>query len=712
MRIWSFEEGGRVLSIRTPNTPTPWKNLLFNDSYMLDATQRLQGAGVTLSKTFNTKEYITADRDLFVRVNGEAYRLLVGAGKSYECRHEMACSTVCEEFDGFTVTVRVFVPAKGEAEIWTVNVENTSGTAMSAEVFTCFGLTKAGTMGQCARWDEESGTAYRAGFPYYVYYEEYENALKKKDICYVTSDVRPVGYETNNQRFFGADNPYVIPEPVRQGKLGCAQSEDGMTCGALHFAFDIASGASASVNILAGVAKSIDEVPGLKAEYLNVDAQLDAARMVWEQRLESYWIDTPDDQLNAMLNVWLKKQALFLGKFNRASTYCPIRNQLQDAMGYALIDPDDAFRVVCDVMAKQHYDGYITGWVMTDGSAPQKLCLIEHSDGDIWLILCFVNIIEMTGNSDYYNTLIGYGDSDEKDTVLEHLKKAARYMGAKTGERGMCLMLDGDWTDPLNGPGRKGKGESVWNTAALCYAIRRLVSVCPDDELTAIADRLDAAMNENAWDGDWYLAGIDDDGRPYGTHKDPEAKEFLNAQSFAILAGIARGERLEKVVKSFESLHIDTGYLLFAPEFNEYNAVWGRISAKNPGTAENGCAYCHGTMFKAASDIARGDADAAFETLYDVLPINPKNPTEQNLQSPTFIPNFYFSLPGANFGRSSLSYGTGSVAWFLWMMVEYIVGIRHTGSGVVIEPHFPTGWKKITASRRYRGELREYEIEA
>ena len=233
-----------------------------------------------------------------------------------------------------------------------------------------------------------------------------------------------------------------------------------------------------------------------------------------------------------------------------------------------------------------------------------------------------------------------------------------------------------------------------------------------DDELSAIADRLDAAMNEHAWDGNWYLAGIDDEGRPYGTHKDPEAKEFLNAQSFAILAGIARGERLEKVVKSFESLHIDTGYLLFAPEFNEYNAVWGRISAKNPGTAENGCAYCHGTMFKAASDIARGDADAAFETLYSVLPINPKNPTEQNLQSPTFIPNFYFSLPGANFGRSSLSYGTGSVAWFLWMMVEYIAGIRHTGDGVAVEPHFPTGWKKITASRRYRGELREYEIEA
>ncbi len=63
---------------------------------------------------------------------------------------------------------------------------------------------------------------------------------------------------------------------------------------------------------------------------------------------------------------------------------------------------------------------------MTDGSAPQKLCLIEHSDGAVWLILCITNIIEISGNKELYNRVVPYCDGSEA-TVLEHMKQAARY---------------------------------------------------------------------------------------------------------------------------------------------------------------------------------------------------------------------------------------------------------------------------------------------
>lgn len=710
MSFWRFEEGGRVLSIRTADTPAPWKNMLFNDGYMLDLTERMQGSGVVLTPDFRTSEQIAQRREMFVRIDGKPYRLLAGAGESYECRQMPEQSEMREQFAGFSTSVRAFVPVEGAAEIWTVTLQNDGDKPFAANVFTCFELTKAGTMGQCARYDAATDTAYRAGFPYYVYYDEYEGAKKKKNICFVTSNETPAGYETSLQRFFGTDNPYSIPAPVKAGHLACGQSDDGATCGALQFDFTLAPGEKKCIHLLCGVTADIADVPVLKERYLRVEERLAEVRELWDERLAAFHMESPDADLNAMVNVWLKKQALFLGRLNRASTYCPIRNQLQDAMGYAMVDPDGAFEVICRVMARQHRNGYIKGWVMTDGSAPQKLCLIEHSDGPIWLILCFVNIIEMSGRPEYYDKLISYEDGGEA-TVLEHLRMAARYMGAKVGAHGMCLMLDGDWTDPLNGPGRKGKGESTWNTAALIFAIRRLCSVFPDEEMTAIADRLAKAMNDSAWDGAWYYAGIDDEGRPYGSHRDPEAKQFLNAQSFAVMAGAVPADRLPKVVESMEQLKIDTGYLLFAPEFTEYNPIWGRISAKNPGTAENGCAYCHGTMFKAGADLTLGNGDRALETLYSVLPINPKNPTEKNLQSPTFIPNFYFSLQNENFGRSSQAYGTGSVSWFLHMMVEKVLGIVHTTHGVEIRPNLPSGWDKVKVTRRYRGEIREYTVE-
>ncbi len=707
MSIWSFKNEGKTLCINTADTPAPWRNRLFNSEYILDLTQRMQGPGTVISPVFKTVEHIAEKRDFFVKFNGEDYRLLCGLGKEYRCEQRPESSEVFESFNGFSVSVRAFVPAKGKAEIWTVKVRNESECEARISLFSCFNLNKAGTMGQVAKWDQNTKTAYREGFPYYVYYDEYESALKKRNICFVTSDTAPAAYETNTQRFLGTDNPFSIPLSVRNGKLACGVSDYGPACGALQFDFKLNSGEEKEINILAGVAKDISEVKALQDEYLNVSKQLSEIKKIWDERISAFTVDTPDDNLNALVNIWLKKQAVFLGKMNRASTYCPVRNQLQDAMGYAMIDADDAFEIACSVMKNQYSSGYLKGWVMTDGSAPQKLCLIEHSDGAIWLILCFTNIIEISGRKEYYERIIPYADGTEA-TVLEHLKQAARYMGNKVGEHGMCLMLDGDWTDPLNGPGRKGKGESTWNTAALIYAVRKLISVFPDNELKGIADSLEKSMNDFAWDGDWFYAGINDDGIPYGSHNDDEAKQFLNAQSFAVMAGAVKGERLEKVINSMEQLKIDTGYLLFAPAFEKYNPVWGRISAKNPGTAENGCAYCHGTMFKAGADAAVGNADRAFKTLYSVLPINPENPVEKNCQSPAFIPNFYLSLDNENFGLSSQNYGTGSVAWFLHIFVEKILGIQHTTNGVKVEPMLPSEWSNIKATRRYKGQIKEY----
>ena len=707
MSIWSFKNSGRTLCINTADTPAPWTNKLFNSEYILDLTQRMQGEGTVISPVFKTTPQSAEKRDFFVKFGGEDFRLLCGQGENYRCEQNPESSEVFEKFSGFSASVRSFVPVKGKAEIWTVKVKNETEKTADFSLFNCFIFNKAGTMGQVAEWDEATGTAYRSGFPYYVYYDEYESALKKKNICFLTSDSKPTAYETNLQRFLGTDNPFSIPVSVKNGRLTCGRSDYGSTCGALQFDFTLEAGEEKEINLLAGVTKDIADVNALKNEYLNVQKQLDDVKKLWDERISSFTVETPDENLNALVNVWLKKQAVFLGKMNRASTYCPVRNQLQDAMGYAMVDADDAFRIVCDVMRNQYSSGYLKGWVMTDGSAPQKLCLIEHSDGAIWLILCFTNIIEMSGKKEYYEKIVPYADGTEA-TVLEHLKQAARYMGSKVGEHGMCLMLDGDWTDPLNGPGRKGKGESTWNTAALTYAIRKLTAVFPDSELENIAASLEKAMNNYAWDGEWFCAGINDDGVPYGSHKDNEAKQFLNAQSFAVMADAVHGERLEKVVNSMEQLKIDTGYLLFAPAFTEYNPIWGRISAKNAGTAENGCAYCHGTMFKAGADAALGNADRALETLYSVLPVNPKNPVERNAQSPTFIPNFYFSLENENFGLSSQNYGTGSVAWFLHIFVEQILGIRHTTDGVKVEPMLPSEWNEIKATRRYKGEIKEY----
>jgi len=58
MSIWCYKNNGRTLCINTADTPAPWKNKLFNSEYILDLTQRMQGAGKVVNSVFKATEQI------------------------------------------------------------------------------------------------------------------------------------------------------------------------------------------------------------------------------------------------------------------------------------------------------------------------------------------------------------------------------------------------------------------------------------------------------------------------------------------------------------------------------------------------------------------------------------------------------------------------------------------------------------------------------
>ena len=703
-----FKDNGATYVISTAFTPLVWNNFLFNDGYLLNLSQRMQGVGETLSPVFSRESVIGAERKFYVKKDGKVTELLRENGTFYECEQRLYESVVNEKFACFDTSIRAFVPTEGTYEVWSVTLKNTGNDKGLFSLYSYVPFEKGTCMAQTTDFDRENNYAFKTGFPFYTFYEDYEKMKAKIKFAYMYSDVKADAYECNISRFFGAEDHAIIPKSILNDKLSCGMSQNEFGCGAMQHDIALEAGESRTINFIIGVESKREDI----RTNVDIDAQYRKVKELWAQRVESFSVETPDKELNYILNFWIKKQSTFLGKLNRASTYCPIRNQLQDAMGYSFVDPEDAFRVILNVIKNQEYNGYIKQWVMTDGSAPQKLCLLKHSDAAIWLILCFVEIINKTGKDEYFDILLPYIDSDEKEPLYVHLQKAALDMANTVGEHGLCLMLDGDWTDPLNGPGRLGKGESTWNTLGLIYAIRRLNQFRYSQELEKIADKLDNAVNEHCWDGEWYVAGIDDFGKPYGSHNDEEAKQFLNAQTWAVFSGVAKGERLETIMKSMELLHIDFGYRLFAPEFTKYNETWGRISVKHPGTTENGAVYCHSNMFKALADCAYGDGDKAWRTVLDILPHNPKNPTEKNLQLPTFIPNYYFTLKGENYGRTSNNYGTGTIAWLVWVVLEHMLGVQATVDGIkTVKTCMPKEWKSVKVTRKFQGKIYEFTVE-
>ena len=667
METGHFENGGTVYVISTPKTPLPWKNQLFSAGYDMEVSQRLSGASY-LIENYRRYPVFAAEKQFYIKTQERVYHLCCGEGRSYRCEHHLYKTVLREEFEQFTSQITVFAPASQSCEMWQFEIQSRAVQPQTFELYTCFEFANIEYQSlSCAYKD---GCFYKRSFPYYIKYEEYERLKPTVRIAYAASWPEADSAECSKRRFWGGDDPYSVPKMVSSGKGSNAPCEYETCVAAFHHELHIETSEKKAVCIMAGAARTEAEISAYIQNAPNFEQVLADTERTFTQELAPLQVHTAFEDLNTFVNAWAKKQVVYLASHNRGGVYCPTRNRLQDAMGYAVVNPAAAWEITRSVLQRQRSDGYLKQWYMTDGSPERGLCQLDHSDACIWLIICCIEIIRLNHNDSLFCSLEPYADSQQEETVLEHLRKAAYYMTSQTGAHGLCLMKDGDWTDPINGPGRNGHGESVWNTMALVYAISLLCSTCEDEALRRMQKQFTEALNQYCWDEDRYIVAFDDEGFPVGSRADQEGALFLNTQTWALISGVCPPERVQTLQATLQTLKTDCGYLLLYPPFSNWNPQWGKISVKHIGNTENGSVYSHANMFMAYADFLLGREQDAIQTLCAILPTNPLN--RSNRQLPTFIPNYYVSIPGCDFGRSSNVYSSGAPAWLLWLASKYL----------------------------------------
>lgn len=681
--IGSFEQDGKVFSIDIPNTPRHWTNKLFNDHYMLEIDERMQGSSKSFVG-FNEKEHIRTQRHFYVRdkKNGQIYCPLYAPIKtkydSFKSEYALGYHKITSEFEGLRSEIKAFVPVEGIKEIWTVKITNIGFEKRELSLFSVYSFEDLSFMGSYCDYDKDGKYIYKYSFPPHAKYEDKAKLDSELKYVYAYCDKEINSYETNKYRFYGCEDETEVPKEVLEGVLKNTKTQ-GMESILAGFEniISLNPGEEYIVNFILGATAHRNEIED--ETKINVSEEFAKVQTMWEKRCSTFTADTGDAALDYLVNYHFKKQVTYLSRTNRFDVSSPVRNELQDSMGYAFCEPYEAFDIMKHVLKRQYYNGYIKQWNIHDGSGDRGLATLRHSDAPIWIIICMLETISyIINDASLYDEKLSYIDSETKESIREHIKKAAYFMSCddELGEHGLCLMRDGDWTDPMNAPGRDNKGESVWNTMALIYAINEYNKLFFDEELAKRAEKLKENINKYAWDGEWYLAAIDDSGRKVGTHEDEEGKIFLNTQSWAVISQVCTGERLEKVKKSLESLKTKCGYRLSDPPFGKWNEKWGKISIKQQGALENGSVYCHGTLFKALGDYISGDYKAAMETIKLALPTNPENPNEINMQLPLYVPNYYFGIENENFGRSSCFYNTGTTTWILVLLNRMNLLIR------------------------------------
>lgn len=706
-----LSDGGRSYTITNPLTPSRWTNHLVSKYYKADVDQVLQGNSLYHNPNYNYRETTTGMRHFYVHDHktGKAYHLnAIQNNPNYLCKFYMGKTVLSNDCDGVKTDVCIFLPIDDKKEMWKITLKNSTSEEKDISLFSLTGFFANGTMGGTCTYNNNTITNY--AFPYHVFYEDKEKAEGEIGYYYLTSDKAPYACDMSTYRFWGNYAKVGMPEAVLRGRCSDIAGEVEDFVGAMQHRFTLAAGEERSVYFAIGCAIRADEIDeyqkGFTADF--AEKKLCECDAYWDTVAKTSTIKTNDEYFDAFINYWLKRQSAHLTFTHRGGPCSPQRNDLQDALGFALAQPEDTRSYMYDVLKRQEKSGYIKQWINLDGISG-GLCQLDHCDGAAWIGICLPIFINQCGRPEILNDVIPYSDGGE-GTLYEHIISAIKYAGSDLGKHGMCLMRDGDWTDPMNGIGRQGVGESTWTTLAVIYACELALDLCRykgdkenESELVRIHDELSLAVNEHAWDekAGYYFGGWHDDGKPFGYSGDGII--VLNSQSWAILTGVAQGERLERARENIRKISTTCGVYVNYPPFMQWDPRWGRISIKRPGTTENGCVYCHATMFKAAGDARVGDGDALYDTLYRTTPFNKYNPTEINRQLPLFITNYYYSLEGSpNFGRANSSYGTGTITWFQMLALESLLGVKKTLRGIKICPTLPSDWDNVEISREFK----------
>lgn len=617
---------------------------------------------------------------------------------------------------GIKVVQSLTLATELSAELWQIEVTNLGSASQDLSIYPYFPVGYRSWLNQSASYNAELNAVVCSNITPYQKVEQYFENQNLQDLTFLLSDKVPDAWETRQQVFEGEGGLHD-PSGMQADMLECGVANYQIPAAIMQFNLKLAASENQSINFAFGPAKSTAHIDTIKQTLFN-EGKLD-----WERQSQRYsdyleqgkgcvQISTPDKDFDHFVNHWLPRQVFYHGDVNRLSTDPQTRNYLQDNMGLSYLLPHKSVEAFANALSQQHVSGEMPDGVLLSSDAELKyINQVPHTDHCVWLPICLIAYLQETGDYAFLQRPLPYSDQLSPEPVYQHISKAMHWLLQSRDSRGLSLINQGDWCDPMNMVGYKGKGVSAWLTIASAYAFNVWSELCESVGNSTDADfwktqgkMLNKLANKHFWCGNWYARGITDGGRLFGTEADKEGKIFLNPQSWAMLSGACDENHISSLLSHIDR-ELDTPYgmMMLAPSYTAMVEDVGRVTQKFPGTAENGSVYNHATAFYIFSLFEKGYSDKAYSLLRKMLP-NDLDIVRRG-QLPIFVPNYYrgaFHQFPQDAGRSSQLFNTGTVAWFYRSVIEQLCGLRGHMDGLSISPCIPDDWPEMNIIRNFR----------
>lgn len=768
-RYGHFDDAHREYVITDPQTPWPWINYLGNEDFFSLISNTAGGYSFYKDAKFRR---ITRYRynDVPMDNNGRYFYIKDGDTvwnpgwkpcrtplDNYECRHGMNYTRITGCKLGVVASVLFFVPLHTAAEVQMLSLANNSNEVKHLKIFSFeeWCLWNAATDMENFQRNFSTGEVEIEQQTSTIYHKtEYRERRNHYAFYHVNTPIQ--GFDTDRESFVGLYNEYSAPQAVVEGKPRNSVAHGWSPVASHYIEVELKPGEKCDLIFLLGYVENEQDKKWECKKVINkekahalmdrfatreqVDKAFAELKVYWDQLLDIFVVDSGNDKLDRMVNIWNQYQCMVTFCMSRSASFFEsgigrgmgFRDSNQDLVGFVHQIPERARQRIIDIASTQFPDG---------GCYHQYQPLTKRGNNDIgggfnddpcWLIFGTVAYIKETGDFSILDEPVPFDNVPGSEvSLLEHLKVSFNHVINNLGPHRLPLIGRADWNDCLNlncfswnpdesfqtteNKSEGSKAESLMIAGLFVVTGRDYVSLCRHlghndeaDRAQKAVDDMVEAVEKSGWDGKWYLRAYDYFGHKIGSDENEEGKIFIESQGWCTMAAIGKEKgypemALDSVKERMECEH---GIVLNNPAFTTYHVEMGEISSYPEGYKENAGIFCHNNPWVIIGETVAGRGDDAWRHYTKILPsyVEEKYQTLHKVE-PYVNCQMVAGKDAARPGEGKNSWLTGTAAWMWYTVSEFILGIQPDYEGLRIDPCLPSTAKEYTVKRRFRGAL-------
>ena len=787
MRYGHFDDAAREYVIETPATPLPWINYLGNEDFFSLISNT--GGGYSFYKDaklrritryrYNNVPGDNGARNYYItRMNedgtpAETWSPTFLPAKTpldvYRCRHGIGYTVFEAERVGVASTLTAFVPLHTPAEVNRLDLTNNGDAPVTLEV--------TGSVEWCLWNALDDSSNFQRNFSTgevevertdatTVIYHKTEFKERRNHYAFFGVNAPTVGFDTSRDEFLGRFNGWDTPQVIAEGHAHDSVAHGWAPIAAPRVRVQLAPGETRTLVFVLGYIevdpadkwedpndpakvgiinkRPAHELFGRFTDATAVDAAFAELNAYWRDLLSTYSVDSGDEKLDRMVNIWNQYQCMVTFNMSRSASYYEsgtgrgmgFRDSNQDLLGFVHLIPERARERIIDIASTQLPDG--SAWHQYQPLTKRGNAGIGggFNDDPLWLVASVFAYLSETGDAGILNEPVPFDNEEgSEQPLLEHLRRSVNFTMQHRGPHGLPLIGRADWNDCLNlncfssEPGESfqtvenndtGVAESVFIAGMFVlygrqYAeiLERFGADCgmPADaaaaEAAAVRDavaQVEQATETAGWDGEWFLRAYDAYSRPVGSHTDTEGQIYIEPQGMCVMAGIGLkdGKAQQALTSVKDRLTCDWGTAILAPAYSTYRIELGEISSYPRGYKENGGIFCHNNPWISIANAVAGNDEDAFEVYRRTCPAYVEDKSDIRRTEPYVYCQMVAGPEAPTTGEGKNSWLTGTAAWTFVDVSQFLLGVTPTFDGLKVEPHLPAAFTDLTVTRVFR----------